>query len=339
MFYSCSNRVAEKRTVNRALAIQRCPAPTIADTAPPGGPAATVAAVLDRPDDELAHLEAKLAFDAIVDPSLDREAARAEVERLAQEARRLAGAGAGSARRLAALRTVVYESGRWNGHRPFAYDYENFKSIPVKLLANYLTTRRGNCVSMPVLFLILAERLRLDMAFAFAPCHLYVRHRDELGRVTNLEPTSGAEPARDVWIRQNFPITDRAVESGLFMRSLSRREGVAAMAEPVVHHLKEQRRWAEAAAVCEVVLRHSPRDAFALCNLGAACGNVLRREFLDKYRNVFLIPLHLRARYSLLLQKNHAAFARVEALGWEPIQAPGAGPSGARNTERIMRCW
>jgi regulator of sirC expression with transglutaminase-like and TPR domain len=254
------------------------------------------------------------------------------------EARRLAGAGAGSARTLSALRTVIYESGPWNGHHPFAYDHVNFKSIRLKLLANYLTARRGTCVSMPILFLILAERLGLDMAFAFAPCHLYVRHRDELGRITNLEPTSGAEPARDVWIRQNFPITDRAVESGLYMRSLSRREGVAAMAEPVVHHLKQQGRWNEAADVCGVILRHSPRDAFALGNLGAACGNILRSEFLEKYRSVFLIPLPLRARYSLLLQKNHAAYARAEALGWEPIQVIRAGPDGVREIERMKRC-
>lgn len=342
MFYLCSHTESRRQEMPAALVAGPSSGPS-ADLLrgrrePPADPAGTVAAVLDRTEAELDYLDAKLAFDAVVDPSADKDAARAEVERLAGEALGLCGAGAASARRLAALRTVIYESGPWNGHRPFRYDHNGFKAIRPKLLASYLSTRLGNCVSMPVLFLILAERLGLDVAFASAPCHLYVRHRDELGRVINLEPTSGAEPARDVWIRQNFRISDRAVESGLYMRSLPRREGIAAMAETVVHHLKEKRRWEEVVAVCEVVLRHSPRDIIALTNLGTACANILRAEFLDKYRSVFLIPVPLRARYSLLLHKNHEAFAKAEALGWEPIQELPPGPEGVREMERMKRC-
>ncbi|MDP8994038.1 MAG: transglutaminase-like domain-containing protein [Pseudomonadota bacterium] len=301
------------------------------------GAAAAVAAVLDRPDEALDYLEAKLAFDALVDPSLDGHRAREEVARLAEEGRRIAGAAPGEAGLLAALRTLIYRPGPWNGHRPFAYDHENFQSIRLKLIANYLRTRRGNCVSMPVLFLILAEKLGLDMTLATSPCHLYLRHRDASGRVVNLEATSGAEPARDVWIRQNFPISDRAVESGLYMRSLSRREGVALMAETVVHQLKSERRWEEAAAVCEAMLRHSPRDAFALANLGASCLNILRAEFVDKYRSVFLIPLPLRPRYALLQQKKDAAFTTAERLGWTPVQLLRAGLEGEAQMQQVER--
>nr|MDP8994478.1 hypothetical protein [Pseudomonadota bacterium] len=50
-------------------------------------PAAAVAAVLDRTDEALDYLDAKLAFDALVDPSLDGHRAREEVARLAEEGR------------------------------------------------------------------------------------------------------------------------------------------------------------------------------------------------------------------------------------------------------------
>lgn len=56
---------------------------------------------------------------------------------------------------------------------------------------------------MPILFLILGDRLGLDMALASAPLHMFVRWRDSSGRTLSLETTSGAHPARDAWFRHN----------------------------------------------------------------------------------------------------------------------------------------
>ena len=64
-----------------------------------------------------------------------------------------------------------------------------------KLISTYLATRRGNCVSMPILMLIIGERMGLDLALSTAPLHIFIRHR-EGGREVNLEATSGGHPAR-----------------------------------------------------------------------------------------------------------------------------------------------
>jgi hypothetical protein len=93
----------------------------------------------------------------------------------------MAGPGADSARKLDALRALIYKSGPWNGFRPFDYDFDNFKDLRVKLLSRYLETRLGNCVTMPILFLILAEKIGLDLSLAVAPVYLYLRRRDESG--------------------------------------------------------------------------------------------------------------------------------------------------------------
>jgi hypothetical protein len=78
-------------------------------------PAAIVRDVLSAPDDRLDYGRAKLAFDQIVDPSLNAEATLAEIGRLARAAEALAGVGASPAAKLSALRRVIYESGEWNG--------------------------------------------------------------------------------------------------------------------------------------------------------------------------------------------------------------------------------
>lgn len=119
----------------------------------------TVRAVLSLPDQELDYAQAQIVCDQIIDPTVDEQALLAELCRMTEAARRLAGPSVGDERKLTALRTLIYKSGPWNGLRPFAYDHAGFRSIRCKLLSHYLETRLGNCVSMPILFLILADRL------------------------------------------------------------------------------------------------------------------------------------------------------------------------------------
>jgi len=191
--------------------------------------AANVRRVLEVPDANLDFARAKIAFDALIDPQIDQAAILRELDDLTRTAHEIARSDPHPNVRLRAVRTLLHESGPWNDHRPFSYDQSDPTGslLHNKLLHNYLGSRRGQCVSMPVLFLILGCRLGLDVALASAPEHVFVRYTDEHGRTHNLETTSGAYPARDEWYRQNFPITDRAVESGIYLRTLSAREAVA----------------------------------------------------------------------------------------------------------------
>lgn len=220
---------------------------------------------------------------------------------------------------VAALRTVLREAGPWNHHRPFAYDPDDPEGARIanNLLANYLSRRLGQCVSMPILFLVIGERLGLDLSLALAPSHIFVRHRLRDGRTANLETTSGGHPARAEWIRATFPMSDRAIESGLYLRSLGRREAVVVMAGIVLEHLADQGRLEEAEATAALLLRHSPRDLHAMLTLASVQARMLQRDFLSRYRSPFLIPAALRARCARLTQSNRTLFAAAEALGWE----------------------
>jgi regulator of sirC expression with transglutaminase-like and TPR domain len=247
----------------------------------PASLAAAVEAVLSVPEAEVDYAEAKLALDLLVDPLLDVDAARAELDRLTDAALRLAGQGAHPGMKLAALGRLIYEPGPWNEERPFAYDQADPEGtlISNKLLPNYLSRRLGNCVSMPVLFVILADRIGLDMALASAPFHVLVRHRMPDGRIINLETTSGAHPARDEWYRGLGPMSDRALKNGIYLRSLSRREGAALMANVVLEHLAEVGQSDEMIETAQAILRADPRNIAALVWQGGAYGQLLAAEF------------------------------------------------------------
>jgi len=215
---------------------------------------------------------------------------------------------------------VIYEPGEWNGGRRFAYDHTDplGRDVRNKLISTYLATRRGNCVSMPLLMLIAGERMDLELALSTAPLHMFLRYTDESGREINLEATSGGHPARTEWYRRNLPMSDRAIASGLYMRTLSRREAIAHMASTVVDFLIAEARFQEAIDVAELLLRHYPRDGYTLVKLGSAYGELLRMEFLERFSTPAMIPAALRPRYILLAGRNQLAFQAAESLGWDP---------------------
>jgi regulator of sirC expression with transglutaminase-like and TPR domain len=306
------------RLMIAAGALLNWQAGALAQSAP--GPADMVRNVLSQPNDQLNYGRAKLAFDRIVDPSLNADAALDEMNRLAGSASTLAGPDASPAARLSALRRAIYESGDWNGHRPFAYDHADplGQNVRSKLISTYLATRRGNCVSMPILFLIVGERMGLNLALSTAPLHIFLRHTDEAGREVSLEATSGAHPARTAWYRQNLPMTDRSIASGLYMRTLTRREAVAHMASTVVDYLMTEGRYQEAVDVARVILQHYPRDGYTMVKLGTAYAELMRTEFVERYPPPARVPAALQQRFLFLAQRNEQAFQAAEALGWQP---------------------
>ncbi len=280
-------------------------------------PAEVVRAFLSQREPRLDFLEAAVTFDRLIDRNSDGSATRILVARLEDAARQMAGPKPSDAYKLAAVRKVIHVSGLWNHNRPFTYDLADplGEKVKSKMLSTYLRTRKGNCVSMPVLFLIVADRIGLKVRLAAAPLHLFVRYTDPAGADHNLEATSGGHEARTEWYRTNLPMSDRAVQSGIYMRTLSKRETIAAMATSVQDFLMAEGRYQEAAAVADAILAVSPRDAYAMVKKGSAMGGILQAEFHGKYPNPALIPPALRSRYAVLAAANDKAFRDAEALG------------------------
>lgn len=312
-------RVNPVRSLVVFLVLVCVPTSAGAQSKPATSAADKVASALFAEPDHIDLARAKLAIDKLIDPSVDVGASLTEVDRLANEARKLAGPSAKSAQKLAAVRKVVYEPGPWNGGRPFSYDMTDPEGTKLvnKLLPTYLRTRKGNCVSMPILFVILADRLGLNATLSTAPRHVFVKYTDEAGKVWNIETTSGANPARDEYIREKMgPFSDEAIANGVYMKTLSRKETLAVMGSIVLQHLAEQDRRADEIAVAEVLLRAYANDAPTMVAEGSAYGRMLEAEFISKFPTPADIPMGLRTRYSFLAEQNELAFSKAESLGW-----------------------
>ncbi|MEM9969623.1 MAG: transglutaminase family protein [Pseudomonadota bacterium] len=264
----------------------------------------------------------KLAFDRLIDPSIDTAAAMRAVDKIVADVRQMTLPGASNWDIAQILRMVIYAPGPWNENRPFAYDHDDPLGLQTqnRLLSDYLKDRRGNCITMPFLFLIAGERLGLDMTAGLAPLHVFVRFTDDAGVTHNLEATSGAGRTRDSHYLQHLPMTDRAIESGIYLRSLTREELVAVMAVSVAEHLMDRGRHQEALETLKVILSEYPQYAYAMVKQGTAAYHLIQSEFRSRYPRSEHIPRPLWPRLQHLQTINQTTFDAAEALGWRPFK-------------------
>jgi hypothetical protein len=128
-----------------------------------------------------------------------------------------------------AVFTYMSDSIPENSFTPYQYDFESFMSDSDResyMVSRLLKTKKGNCRALPYFYKILADEVGVEAFIAIAPMHCYVKHRDEQGNWWNLEMTTGSF-SRSSFIMETFNVSEAAIKSGLFMKSLSDEESVA----------------------------------------------------------------------------------------------------------------
>ena len=262
--------------------------------------------------------EVKLTIDRMTDPSVNVAVGLREIGRIEGDLDRMAAGETGSMAKLAMLKRYVYEAGPWSGNKPFQYDMADptGQQPENRLLTDYLADRRGNCISMPILFMILGQHIGLKMTIAEAPLHMFVKFTDDDGKEWNVETTSGGGFARDSYYREITPMSDQAVASGIYLRGLSREETIGMLGSELVDHFLRNGRFEDAIVTADVILRHSPKSAYVMVKRGTAYAAILRRDIVSKYKNMSEMDPETKAYADRIYQANLADFAAAEALGW-----------------------
>jgi regulator of sirC expression with transglutaminase-like and TPR domain len=284
-------------------------------------------ALLQLADNQIDYAKAKLTIDRMVDPKADIPWALQRLDQMVSEisamfsgqdfARRTS-----SAARIEALTAYLYNPGPWNQNRVFRYDLEHDPTgkeiIGNKLLPNYLRSRLGNCVSMPVLFLILSQRLGLDVSLATAPEHAFVKYRDERGTVYNLETTDHAGLKRDASYQKEFEITQEALNNGIYLRALPKREALTVMMGELLEHLARKSDAAGVHAVADLILAQFPKSIDAILHKHHAYIVALKTQYKSKYARFDDIPADKRDDARRLVAAAREWYMKAHALGWRP---------------------
>lgn len=263
----------------------------------------------------------KLTFDRYVDPNIDVDASVTAFDEITRTVELMASSAPTDATRLGAIQAYLYRPGPWNEYRAYVYDHDDplGTHVPNKLLPNYISSREGNCISMPMMMILLGDRLDLDVTAATAPLHVFMRYTDHAtGQTFNIEATSGGHPARDAWYHQNLPMTQTAIDNGVYMRSLPRQKLAALIATVVLEHLIDEGQYIEAIGVGSVLLEFYPEYAYILAKMGDAFASIMDRDFHEIWPDPANVPPDMRDYYNFLANSNHRAFSMAEQLGWQP---------------------
>ncbi|MBV4357150.1 hypothetical protein [Pinibacter aurantiacus] len=108
---------------------------------------------------------------------------------------------------------------------PFGYDFEDFmgkqdysKMFTLKALA----TRKGQCHSLPLIYLMLAEQLHANAWLSMAPQHSFIQFMDGNNNLLNFETTNG-QLVSSAWLLQSGFINANSLHMGTFLDTLSSR--------------------------------------------------------------------------------------------------------------------
>jgi hypothetical protein len=233
-----------------------------------------IEAMLHRPEVDLDLADVKLDIDKRVEPRIDVAAMRRRLDTIVTDVLEMLPPAPTRHERFEALHAYLYRAGDWNGNRPWLRAAEDpaCRDIATKLLATHLVTRRGNCVSMAMLFAIVGQRLGLDVSLATAPQRLCVYYRDDAGVVRVLEPTTGELTIEPIQPRGAIPVSA--------LRPLTRRESVVLAAQLLLDHLSRLPAQApRRTALAELLRLNDPRRIAAQPTAqGSAADQIARRE-------------------------------------------------------------
>lgn len=116
-------------------------------------------------------------------------------------------------------------------HKAFKYDFEDFWGVDdysKMFVSKLMNAGTGQCHSMPLLYLILAEQIGAEAYLSFSPNHSYIRFPDDDGNIFSLELTNGMFSTNSFVLQSGY-VKSEALLNKIYMQELSKKELLSQM--------------------------------------------------------------------------------------------------------------
>jgi len=123
------------------------------------------------------------------------------------------------------------KTGKTLTHYPVKYNYEDYESkisYDSHFVTTLMQTNTGQCHSMPLYYLILAEEIGTEAYWSFSPRHSFVKIQDRKGNWHNLELTCKGILS-DTHYMNNSYIKAEALQSKIYLEPMDKTNIVAEM--------------------------------------------------------------------------------------------------------------
>jgi regulator of sirC expression with transglutaminase-like and TPR domain len=273
-----------------------------------------VESILKQPEHKIDVAKAKLTIDKVIDPSININASLKEIDSISLRIKELAG---DEAIGTANITKFLYTKGDWNDNKIYDYydqDKDVTSDIKASLLPTYLNTKRGNCVAMPVLHYALASKLGLEVYLTHVPGHILFKHKDQHGNLSNIEATDFGRVNDDVFYIKHMAITDKAIQNGIYLRPLTKRETVSVLLTKLTVFYAKKKEYEKAIAMSDMSLKYFPGFVTPLVQKAEVIAKIYSRE-LEKAKEQKIEP---DKKYLESLDQQYGnLYNRAKELGWQ----------------------
>lgn len=201
-------------------------------------------------------------------------------------------------------------------HLPFKYDFEDYRGVKnysKMFVSKLLATKTGQCHSMPLLYLILADEIKAEAYLALSPNHSYIRFPDDKGKWYNIELTNGML-STDSYISQSGYIKSEALQNKIYMENLTKKEMLSGLltdlADGYIHKFGHDE---FVKSVIDKALELSPNSIRA--NMIKANLDSARMDFV--LRQIGNRPLENYPQAMEMINEVKSQYSFIDQLGYE----------------------
>jgi hypothetical protein len=207
---------------------------------------------------------------------------------------------------------------------PIKYDLNDYKSeanYDSHFVTKLMKSGTGQCYSMPLYYLILAEQIGANASLAYSPRHSFIKIQDERGAWYNLELTCNAILS-DAHYMNNSYIKAEAIRNRIYLEPLNKKEVVAGMLLELARGYYDKYGLDDFYLKCvNTSLEYSKKDIHALI-MKAAYEERLTltlAKLLDAHKPEVMKEKSPQAYRHY--EKMQALYSQIDGLGYEELPA------------------
>ena len=175
--------------------------------------------------------------------------------------------------RIAALNTYLYKSGYWNDNISFCYDDDDLHvtKLDNKFINGYISSKKGSCITMPMLYIVLGEKLNIPLKPVRSAKHFFVRYEPEeftINFQNNIEATNGGGFISNKQYQEDVLIPDKAIKNGVYLRTLTKKEYIASLLLVNANEYLQIKNIEKAKHYYKLAMKYDPTFSSAFMNYG-----------------------------------------------------------------------
>jgi len=221
---------------------------------------------------------------------------------------------------------VLLPDSQFAFHLPFQYDFNDMwgdSAWSNMFVTKLLTTRKGNCHSLPFLYKMLLQEMGEDAWLSFAPNHMYIKLNSKKDGWFNTELTCG-KFTTDAWIMASGYIHLSAIQNAIYMDTLSNRQSLAVCMLDLAQGYKRKQtsEWEEfVLQCCNIALHHYPHYINALLLKAETQKKLLDKAMMEQHIGDTQQALK-NPQTAPLFKETEELYAKIYELGYRPMPKP-----------------